>query len=70
MKNLVIGDHVRIGYLNVVRGGDEVRIGRYAEIIRLNEINSIPNPVVANPVDPRFLSATERYHCRAQDRIH
>lgn len=55
VKNLVIGEHVRIGYLNIVRGGDEVRIGRYAEIMRLNEINSIPDPIVTNPVDPRFL---------------
>ena len=52
---LSIGDHVRIGHLNIVRGGDEVRLGRYSEIIRLNEINSIPEPDVVNPVEPRFL---------------
>lgn len=52
---LVIGDHVRIGFLNILRGGDEVRLGRYAELIRMNEINSIPDPDVVNPVDPRFL---------------
>jgi acetyltransferase-like isoleucine patch superfamily enzyme len=50
-----VGDHVRIGHLNVIRGGDEVVLGRYAEIIRLNEINSIPDPDVVNPTDPRFL---------------
>jgi len=55
VKKLKIGDHVRIGFLNIVRGGDEVRLGRYAEIIRMNEINSIPDPDVVNPVDPRFL---------------
>jgi acetyltransferase-like isoleucine patch superfamily enzyme len=55
VKNLVIGNHVRIGYLNIVRGGDDVRIGRYAEIMRLNEINSIPDPIVMNPVDPTFV---------------
>lgn len=52
---LSIGDHVRIGHLNILRGGDEVRLGRYSEIIRLNEINSIPEPDVVNPVEPRFL---------------
>ncbi len=52
---LTIGDHVRVGHLNILRGGDEIRLGRYAEIIRLNEINSIPNPIVVNEVDPRFL---------------
>jgi acetyltransferase-like isoleucine patch superfamily enzyme len=55
VKRLVVGDHVRIGHLNIIRGGDEVVLGRYAEIIRLNEINSIPDPDVVNPTDPRFL---------------
>jgi len=55
VKKLVVGDHVDIGFLNVLRGGDEVRLGRYAQIIRMNEINSIPDPIVVNPVDPRFL---------------
>ena len=48
---LSIGDHTRIGVLNIFRGGDEIRIGRYCEILRLNEINSIPEPdVVDDPV--------------------
>lgn len=55
VKKLHIGDHVRIGHLNVVRGGDEVRLGRYAEIIRMNEINSIPDPDIFNVADPTFL---------------
>jgi acetyltransferase-like isoleucine patch superfamily enzyme len=55
VKTLKIGDHVRIGHLNIVRGGREVRLGRYSEIIRMNEINSIPDPIAVNPVDPRFL---------------
>jgi len=54
VKNLVLGDHVRIGHLNIIRGGDEVTLERYAEIIRMNEINSIPEPEVVNPIDPRF----------------
>ncbi len=55
VEKLVIGDHVRIGHLNIIRGGQEVLLGRYAEIIRMNEINSIPDPDVVNPTDPRFL---------------
>ena len=51
---LRLGDHVRIGHLNIIRGGAEVSLGRYAELLRLNEINSIPDPDVVNPVDPRF----------------
>ncbi len=55
VQKLSIGDHVRIGHLNIFRGGDEISLGRYAEIIRMNEINSIPDPDVVNPTDPRFL---------------
>jgi acetyltransferase-like isoleucine patch superfamily enzyme len=55
VKKLEIGDHTRIGHLNVFRGGDEIRIGRYAEIFRMNEINSIREPDVVNPIDPRFI---------------
>ena len=54
VHHLVLGDHVRVGHLNIVRGGDEVILGRYSELLRLNEINSIPEPDVVNPVDPRF----------------
>jgi len=55
VRQVSMGDHVRIGHLNIIRGGDEVRLGRYSEIIRVNEINSIPDPEVVNPVDPKFL---------------
>ena len=49
VQKIVIKDHVRIGHLNIIRGGDEVSLGRYCEIIRMNEINSIPEPEVVNP---------------------
>jgi acetyltransferase-like isoleucine patch superfamily enzyme len=54
VQKLAINDHAKIGHLNIIRGGDEVSIGRYAEIIRMNEINSIAEPEVVNPIDPRF----------------
>ena len=54
LKKLEICDHVKIGHLNIIRGGDEVHLGRYSEIIRMNEINSIAEPEVVNPIDPRF----------------
>ena len=54
-RQLSIGEHTRIGHLNIFRGGDEIRIGRYCEILRLNEINSIPEPDVVNEIDPRFV---------------
>lgn len=55
VSKLEVGDHVKIGHLNIIRGGEEVRLGRYSEIIRMNEINSISEPEVVNPIDPRFL---------------
>ena len=55
VHKLVIKDHVRIGHLNIIRGGTEVSIGRYCEIMRMNEINSIPDPDVVNKIDPVFL---------------
>jgi acetyltransferase-like isoleucine patch superfamily enzyme len=55
VDKLSIRDHARIGHLNVIRGGAEVSLGRYCEIIRMNEINSIPEPEVVNPIDPVFI---------------
>jgi acetyltransferase-like isoleucine patch superfamily enzyme len=55
VENLTIRDHTRIGHLNIIRGGDAVSLGRYSEIMRMNEINSIPDPDVVNKIDPRFI---------------
>src|SRR5215813_412234 len=55
VEKLTIRDHVRIGHLNIIRGGAAVSLGRYCEIIRMNEINSIPDPDVVNQIDPVFL---------------
>jgi acetyltransferase-like isoleucine patch superfamily enzyme len=55
VEKLTIRDHVRIGHLNIIRGGAAVSLGRYCEIIRMNEINSIPDPDVVNEIDPIFL---------------
>ena len=55
VAKLTIRDHTRIGHLNIIRGGAEVSLGRYSEIIRLNEINSIPDPDVVNEIDSTFV---------------
>jgi acetyltransferase-like isoleucine patch superfamily enzyme len=55
VQNLKLGDHVKIGHLNIIRGGEQVDLGRYCELIRMNEINSIPEPDAVNPVEPRFV---------------
>ena len=54
VQKITIKDHARIGHLNIIRGGEEVSLGRYCEIIRMNEINSIPDPDVVNKIDPVF----------------
>jgi acetyltransferase-like isoleucine patch superfamily enzyme len=54
VRRLSLGDHVRIGHLNIFRGGDEVVLDSYSEFLRLNEINSIPDPLVVNPTTPRL----------------
>lgn len=54
IKSLRICDHARIGHLNIIRGGDDVYLGRYSELIRMNEINSIPDPDVVNAINPTF----------------
>jgi len=37
------GCQARIGTLNVIRGGEHVRFGDYADVIRLNVLNAIPD---------------------------
>jgi hypothetical protein len=54
VEKLKLEDHVKRGHLNIIRGGEEVSLGRYSELMRMNEINSIPEPDAVNPVDPRF----------------
>lgn len=52
---LELGDHVRIGSFNILRGGHEISIGRWSELLRRNELNSIVDPDPVNRTDPRLL---------------
>jgi carbonic anhydrase/acetyltransferase-like protein (isoleucine patch superfamily) len=40
---LVAGKSVRVGTLNIIRGGERVELGDYAEVMRLNVLNAIPD---------------------------
>lgn len=53
--NLSVGEHTRIGVLNIFRGGNVIKIGKYCEILRMNEINSIPEAETVNVADPTFV---------------
>lgn len=41
--SLVTGKSVRIGSLNIIRGGERVQLADYAEVMRLNVLNAIPD---------------------------
>ncbi len=51
-KRCEIGDDSIIGHLNIVIGVESLTVD--SELIRMNEINSIPEPDAVNPVEPRF----------------
>lgn len=52
MQNISLGNDSVIGLGNIILGGREVRLGDGATIGRLNEINSILNPLVRGVPDP------------------
>jgi carbonic anhydrase/acetyltransferase-like protein (isoleucine patch superfamily) len=43
VRRLQTGRHARIGALNIIRGGEAVRLGDYVDVMRLNVLNSIPD---------------------------
>jgi acetyltransferase-like isoleucine patch superfamily enzyme len=51
---VTIGRHVQIGLLNLFRGGDSICLEDYAQVLRLNVINSIPEPDCPVPPDSSF----------------
>jgi acetyltransferase-like isoleucine patch superfamily enzyme len=52
---LTIGDHVSIGSFNLVRGGDVVSVGRWSQVMRRNELNSIVGADPITTTDPQLL---------------
>jgi acetyltransferase-like isoleucine patch superfamily enzyme len=50
-----------IGYANILRGGDEIRLGRFATVLRFNVLNSIPDNDCSGPTDPRLQLADGAY---------
>lgn len=51
---VTIGQHVSIGPLNLFRGGENIELGDYAQVIRLNIINAIPDNDCTNNPDSSF----------------
>lgn len=73
-RRVRIGRQAQVGHLNVFRGGEELVLGAGSEVLRLNVINSIVDPDVTNPIDPRFslgdgATVTEGHKFDFTDRI-
>jgi acetyltransferase-like isoleucine patch superfamily enzyme len=55
VEQVRVGDHGRIGWLNLFRGGKLVELGAYTTILRRNVMNSIIDPDAANPTTPELI---------------
>lgn len=53
-RAVALGEHAEIGFLNVLRGGDEIRLDRWATVMRFNVLNSIPDNDCSGPTDARL----------------
>src|SRR5262249_34982172 len=51
--NLFIGTR-KVALGNLLRGGAEIRLGRWATVLRFNVLNSIPDNDCEGPADPRL----------------
>jgi acetyltransferase-like isoleucine patch superfamily enzyme len=51
----------QIGFCNVLRGGNEIRLGEFATVLRFNVLNSIPDNDCEGPTDPRLLLSEGAY---------
>lgn len=48
---LITGHYVRIGWLNIIRGGERISLGDYSTIMRMNVLNAIPDhDCITSPV--------------------
>lgn len=52
---VILQEHAEIGFLNVLRGGEAIELGRFAGVMRFNVLNSIPDNDAAGPTDPRLV---------------
>ncbi len=73
-RNVRVGRGARIGHANIFRGGEEIALGPGCEVLRLNVVNSIVDPEVTNPTEPRFFlgeraTVTEGHKIDFTDRV-
>jgi acetyltransferase-like isoleucine patch superfamily enzyme len=53
-RSVTLGHAAEIGFCNVVRGGDDVRLDDFSTVMRFNVLNSIPDNDAAGPTDARL----------------
>lgn len=49
-----LGAGAEVGFCNILRGGDEIVLDRFATVLRFNVLNSIPDNDCEGPTDPRL----------------
>ena len=55
IDDLEIGEHSRIAHLNLFRGGQRIRLGKFVSVHHRNVLNSIIHPDAINPTSPECL---------------
>jgi acetyltransferase-like isoleucine patch superfamily enzyme len=61
VKRVALERDAEIGFCNILRGGDEISLGRFATVLRFNVLNSIPDNDATGPTDPRLSLADGAY---------
>ena len=53
-RRVSLDDDAEIGFLNILRGGEEILLERFATVLRFNVLNSIPDNDAEVATDPRL----------------
>ncbi|MCA1665456.1 MAG: hypothetical protein LC659_14525 [Myxococcales bacterium] len=56
-----LGRGAEVGFCNLLRGGDEIRLDAFAVVLRFNVLNSIPDNDAVTVTDPRLLLGAGAY---------
>lgn len=54
-RRVTLGRGAEVGFLNLLRGGDEIRLAPYSTVLRFNVLNSIPEHDCDTTPDSRLL---------------
>jgi acetyltransferase-like isoleucine patch superfamily enzyme len=60
-RQVRLHERAEIGFLNILRGGEQIDLDRFATVFRFNVLNSIPENDCTTPTDPRLLVGPGAY---------